>query len=331
MGNSLCNDSNDINIIDDICILTKQSRTLSIRGTCLYVLGLLSRTQSGMNQLSKYGFGFPADNLECDLSVAVPQDLHEIDSFFVLSTTNYVQSEHLSNTKISCYSPPKLCRPGNVKPLDPNELLGKQGHTEETILAHISSLSNNVTQKSSASALHSIRTKKPSVFTNPLLFRETLKILNTYQFKLAAKRFILFTLFDQVILDQDNASLSLFDHSLDAEILPFKQIREWRYNYHQTLIENKQKQKKLNKALPTKPKLNQPTFVHSQPQQPQKQKQQNKNKKSSVPPPVPVSIKNKYAESYKHKQSITDTMNDQSNNNFHQIRGRQRSDATKQN
>merc|ERR1719208_667151 len=36
--NSLCNEMNDINIIDDICILTKASQTLSTRGTCLYVL-----------------------------------------------------------------------------------------------------------------------------------------------------------------------------------------------------------------------------------------------------------------------------------------------------
>merc|ERR1712190_388095 len=128
---------------------------------------------------------------------------------------------------------------GNMKPLDPSELLGKSGHTEETILAHISSLSNNVTQKSSASALHSIRTKKASVFTNPLLFRETLKILNTYQFKLAAKRFILFTLFDGVILDQGEHSLDLFDADMDSPIVPFKQIREWRFRYKQNLIDKK--------------------------------------------------------------------------------------------
>ena len=44
---------------------------------------------------------------------------------------------YLNNTSIHCYSPPSLCRPANMKPLDPNELLGKQGHTEETVLAHI--------------------------------------------------------------------------------------------------------------------------------------------------------------------------------------------------
>eukprot|EP00488_Nonionellina_sp_1-RS-2012_P001734 TRINITY_DN2959_c0_g1_i1.p1 TRINITY_DN2959_c0_g1~~TRINITY_DN2959_c0_g1_i1.p1 ORF type:complete len:202 (+),score=45.21 TRINITY_DN2959_c0_g1_i1:190-795(+) len=152
--NSLCNNSNGINIIDDICILTLESPTLSIRGTCLYVLGLLSRTSIGMQQLSKYGFGFPADNLELDLAVAIPED---IDDFFKVQKTQHcIESPHMLNAEISCYSPPHLCRPNNMKPLDPNELLGKQGHTEETILAHISSLCNNVTQKSSASALHGL-------------------------------------------------------------------------------------------------------------------------------------------------------------------------------
>merc|ERR1712048_795581 len=130
---------------------------------------------------------------------------------------------------------------GNMKPLDPNELLGKQGHTEETVLAHISALCNNVTQKSSASALHRLRSKKPSVFSNPLLFRETLKLLNTYQFGLAAKRFILFTLFDQVILNEDDNSMSLFDASIDEQIISFKQIREWRYKNKQLKLEKKKK------------------------------------------------------------------------------------------
>jgi len=230
-----CTMAADINILDEIAVLAKQSPILSIRGTCLYVLGLLSRTQSGMTHLSHFGFGFPADNFDLDLAVAMPEDVHE---FFELRDNRHMHALHTVNHAISCFSPPALCRPGNMKPMDPNELLGKSGHTEETVLAHISSLCNNVTQKSSASALHRLRSKKPSIFTNPLLFRETLKLLNTYQFKLAAKRFILFTLFDQVILDEDSGALQLFDASLSAPILSFKQIREWRYNYRQKVIQS---------------------------------------------------------------------------------------------
>ena len=229
-----------INIVDDICILTKQSPTLSIRGTCLYVLGLLSRTQHGMEQIMKEGFSFPADNLDLDLGVAIPSD---IDSFFKLGRCDYVDAEYLKNQAISVYSPPKLCRPANMKPMDPNELLGQQGHTEETVLAHISALCNNVTQKSSAGALHRLRTKKPSVFKNPLLFRECLKLLNTYQFKLSAKRFILFQLFDEVILRETDNSMDLFDESLDDAVLPFQSIRDWRYNHKKKQIEKKERKR----------------------------------------------------------------------------------------
>eukprot|EP01083_Nonionella_stella_P016720 46699_1 len=235
--NNWMSQSESINIIDDICILTHKSPTLSIRGTCLYVLGLLSRTTGGMNQLRKYGFDFPADNAELDLGVAIPLD---INKFFNLGECDYQQSNYLNEVSISCYSPPSLCRPANMKPLDPNELLGKQGHTEQTVLAHISGLCNNVTYASSRYQLQRLRNKKPSVFTNPLLFRESLKLLNTYQFKLPAKRFVLFTLFDKVIYDYGNA-INLFDDSIDAPILPFNQIREWRYNYKQMEIQRKQK------------------------------------------------------------------------------------------
>jgi len=200
--------------------------------------------------------------------------------------------------------PPALCRPGNMKPMDPSELLGKSGHTEETILAHISSLSNNVTQKSSASALHSIRTKKASVFTNPLLFRETLKILNTYQFKLAAKRFILFTLFDGVILDQGEHSLDLFDADMDSPILPFKQIREWRFRYKQNLID-----KKISFADSKSTQIHRAKAI-----QPSYAKKQSKKKQQAMPPPVPAAIKHKYG-SYKTDKQF-------------ELRGRQRSDAT---
>jgi len=185
-----------------------------------------------------------------------------------------MQSDYLSNVSVSCYSPPNLCRPSNMKPLDPNELLGKQGHTEQTVLAHISALCNNVTQKSSASALHRLRTKKPSVFSNPLLFRETLKLLNTYQFKLAAKRFVLFQLFDQVIYkndgdsDSDELPIDLFNASLNEPIVTFHKIREWRYNHKQMMIEKKQK--KHQQRLQRKK---------------QKQKQEQKQQQKSTEPP----------------------------------------------
>merc|ERR1711933_508028 len=147
-----------------------------------------------------------------------------------------------------------------------------------------------------------IRTKKPSVFTNPLLFRETLKILNTYQFKLAAKRFILFTLFDQVILDQGEHSLDLFDEDMDAPVIPYKQIREWRFNYKQSLIERKQSiqhsqhQKKLPPVSSSASSIQrtnpiQPSYVKKQRSS---HKIPNNAKKKSMPPPVPAAIKHKY-------------------------------------
>ena len=247
-GLNLLNNYNKLNIIQTICQMTRNSPTLSIRGTCLYILGLLSRTKHGMNKLSSLGFDFPADNLELDLSVAVPKN---IDAFFSMGNTEYVKSWPMKDindikngNQIYCKSSPILARPANMKPLDPNELLGKPGHTEETVMAHISALCNNVTQKSSASSLHKLRTKKPSVFTNPILFRECLKIINSYQMKLAARRFILFTLFDNVYLNNIQTCNNVFNHDLNNKILHFKQIREWRYQHKQKILKQKQTQSK---------------------------------------------------------------------------------------
>lgn len=232
---------NTTTIVNDICYITKKSPTLSIRGTCLYVLGLLSRSREGMEQLSLKGFDFPADNLELDLAIAIPKN---IDEFFEMGDTDYVQSWANNRTKnlISVYSPPHLARPaGNsMKPLDPNVLLGKQGYTEQTVLAHISALCNNVTQKSSASVLHKLRSKKPSVFSNPLLFHEALKVMNTYQYKLAARRFLLFTIFDQVLLDE--STIDIFDKDLNESVIGFLKIREWRYHHKQLMLKKRELQ-----------------------------------------------------------------------------------------
>ena len=48
-------------------------------------------------------------------------------------------------------------RPMNIKSMDPSELLGKPGHSEETVLAHVSALCNNLIKKSSGGALHKLR------------------------------------------------------------------------------------------------------------------------------------------------------------------------------
>ena len=128
--------------------------------------------------------------------------------------------------KISVWSPPQLARPMNMKPMDPSELLGKPGHSEETVLAHVSALCNNVTQKSSGGALHKLRQKKPTVFTNPVLLRECSKLLIAYNFKLPARRFVLFNLFDTCLLDA--STMDVWNESLSTPILPHKTIRHWR-------------------------------------------------------------------------------------------------------
>eukprot|EP01084_Bolivina_argentea_P098162 176439_1 len=189
------------NIINDINVLCQQSPILSIRVTCLHVLGLMNK-----------------------------QELN-IDNVFKIECTDY-SNAYLQNTNISCYAPPQLCRPNNMKPSDLNELLGEQGHGEEAVLAHISGLNNVVTQKLCASALHKMRAKKPSLFANTFLYREVLKLLNTYEYSLPAKRFVLFALFDKVVFDSRHIkSIDLFDESLDEPIIEWKSIREWRYRY----------------------------------------------------------------------------------------------------
>ncbi|ETO30231.1 cytosolic regulator Pianissimo [Reticulomyxa filosa] len=238
-----------MDIVKGIAEMALRFPTLSVRGTCLYVLGLFSRTNEGMQQLNTLGFDFPADNAEDQLSIAIPKNL---DEFFDISQTDYCKSYALTDFSISCYSPPSLARPMSMKPVDPNELLGERGRAEETILAHVAALCCHVTQKSSLHALLKIHSKKPSVFTNPVLYRECLKLITTYNYNLKVRRFILFQLFDGVMLD--NNTIDVFDVDMNAPITGHRDIRQWRYDYKAKVLVKKKQEKKLKESQKNKDK-----------------------------------------------------------------------------
>ena len=82
---------------------------------------------------------------------------------------------------------------------DANEVLSS---TEgiEVILSHLSNLCNHVTQKNSLQALRTMKAQPHHAhfFTSPLLLFETYKLLQTYNYKLPARRFLFFDLFGSV-------------------------------------------------------------------------------------------------------------------------------------
>ena len=102
-------------------------------------------------------------------------------------------------------------------------------------------------------------------------------------------------------MDDDNGSLDLFDESLDAPILPFKQIREWRYNYKQNLSDKKHGKQQHDDGYAKYQQQQQQRYQNNQRQQPMARSksggsfnQYNPNQGNrNQPPPPPNHIKQK--------------------------------------
>eukprot|EP01084_Bolivina_argentea_P107022 191386_1 len=150
------------------------------------------------------------------------------------------------NTSVSCYSSPTICRQANMMTINQDKMFQKPGTIEESVLACVSCMCNALTRTSSLAFLQNLLSQYPKVFDNPLLFRETVKLLQMYEFKLNDKRFVLFTLFNQVILRSNDGSMDLFDDSLDLPLFSFKNSTKWRYNKSQNPIQSNSNSLKMS-------------------------------------------------------------------------------------
>lgn len=87
----------------------------------------------------------------------------------------------------------------------------------DVVLSHLSNLCNHVTQKTSLSALRSMKSQvvHAPLFSNPRLLFETYKLLACYSFKLPARRFLLFDLLSGVPFNLQ--TISTFDQPFQAQ------------------------------------------------------------------------------------------------------------------
>lgn len=192
----------ETNIVELISHQAMTCPTLSMRGTCFYILGLLSRSDPGRAKLSSLGWQFSP---QAEAGVIVPVDFC---AFMRVPDTPYVGSWAVDekNKYGVDYVPLKDNGPGEMTATN-GASLGK------IILGHITNLCNTVTQKTSLNALRSLRNNYKELFASPVLFAEAMKLLGAYSFRREARRCILFELFSQVRFSQEG--LQVFDQPQD--------------------------------------------------------------------------------------------------------------------
>lgn len=167
-------------------------------------LGFFSRTKSGERQLRKLGFDFPVNNLRHDLAIAVPTDL---DRYFDFTPEPFIGSWPLDDANTVGVSSPKAKEEKEsgegTSGGDKEDLTEKEISRDDMVLAYISGLTNNVTQKANHEKLLKLKKERPSIFKDANLLRKVLELMAAYSFRLPTRRFIVGQLFDNSALTSE--------------------------------------------------------------------------------------------------------------------------------
>ncbi|EJD50823.1 hypothetical protein AURDEDRAFT_111977 [Auricularia subglabra TFB-10046 SS5] len=161
----------DQEIIPTILEITEQSQVLSVRGTCFFVLGLISATPQGAEILDDYGWEATMSPLGATTGLCVPTQL---DNFLRLPHTVPLNLEE---------PPPSL-------PVLPTQ-------AERDVMNCIYNLANTVIAHAASRTLARIKSRPETrgVFSSLRLFDRALQALASQRYRLPVRRYI-FELFD---------------------------------------------------------------------------------------------------------------------------------------
>ncbi|KAI8586531.1 Rapamycin-insensitive companion of mTOR, N-term-domain-containing protein [Geranomyces variabilis] len=206
-------------LIQDIVELARSCPYITLKGTCYYVLGLISKTAQGVEILDDLGWetvlppgsSAGAGKLE---GLCIPKDSA---SFLKMPLWTYKGSwPEYTVEPLSVPSPVTPC-PRNTAAWDHGDndddetastdsdvaaMAADREEAEADILKCISNMSNHILANAASKALSKFRTEAPHLFTSAPLYLVVLHMLAVYHFRLTARRFI-HELFDKVIWDSD--------------------------------------------------------------------------------------------------------------------------------
>ncbi|KAH7915441.1 Rapamycin-insensitive companion of mTOR, middle domain-containing protein [Hygrophoropsis aurantiaca] len=165
-------------IIPSILEIAEHSLIPSVRGTCFFVLGLISSTSQGSEILDDYRWEATLSPLGLPTGLCIPVDL---DKFISLPTWEPVQPKGDSDSRLL---PPNL-------------------QTELEVITAIENLSNTVIANAASRSLARMKSRPEykSVFSSPSVFFRALHTISTQRYRLPVRRYI-FDLFN-IELDAD--------------------------------------------------------------------------------------------------------------------------------
>ncbi|KAJ3178983.1 hypothetical protein HDU87_003252 [Geranomyces variabilis] len=205
-------------LIQDIVEMATSCPYITLKGTCYYVLGLISKTAQGVEILDDLGWetvlppgsSAGAGKLE---GLCIPKDPasflkmplwtykgswpeytvepHSVPSPITSRARNPAAGDHDANDDDAASSDSDIAA-----------MAADREEAEAEILKCISNMSNHILANAASKALSKFRTEAPHLFTSAPLYLVVLHMLAVYHFRLTARRFI-HELFDKVIWDSD--------------------------------------------------------------------------------------------------------------------------------
>ncbi|EED20524.1 cytosolic regulator Pianissimo, putative [Talaromyces stipitatus ATCC 10500] len=183
-------------IVQDIVNIAEKADVITMRGTAFFVLGLISRSQHGLEMVYEAGWDAAVDQRGGSLGLCLPRRLEKL---YHLSFAPHKRNQELKRISQEIFK---------TASTDPDP-------TNQRILKLIIDMGNTVLSKRAANDLQGIKSKHPDQFRQVELFQKTLTILESHHFRLPARRFAL-DLFDKsvmrrMVLEEDEDSYSESD------------------------------------------------------------------------------------------------------------------------
>lgn len=223
-------------VVQDIVRIAERHEVMSMRGTAFFVIGLISRSVHGLEMLSELGWDANTNSLGNSTGFCVPSDLsrffslqpwqHETAGAIVLPDTQKTEksakppvlpSRPRSDSLMEAMGPPTseygYANTGAFDDDEPVEL--DPDPLNHKILELFIDLSNTVRFGKARTELIQLKEqKKPPGFSNPLLFRRVVALMETHHYRLNARRMLeLFerTVLRQVVFEEDGEDEEIDD------------------------------------------------------------------------------------------------------------------------
>ncbi|ANB11878.1 Tsc11p [Sugiyamaella lignohabitans] len=201
-------------VVENMIKIFESSQLYSLRGTAFFCLGLVSLTYEGVEILDEMGWACVRDIMDEPCGICIPKSLQSSfdESSKVVTDAPVTTYQSPSSSSESLDTTVKESLPQTSETIKNEKTSNSTSQDDETefpmvysdpikrrIITALSNLSNQILANDASKQLVRLEAKYGSRFQSIDLFLDTMKLLETYHYKLPVRRFI-FELFDTTTL-----------------------------------------------------------------------------------------------------------------------------------